>query len=156
MRACMHACRLMAEDAVDAAIEAGALKPERGCVTDRLRLVGTEGYSSSLFAHLAQVCRHKCLVSASCTSSLNVTCLSVLAQELAIFMQMPPWASRASHRRCQLEHYIAVSHQRVSNVSPENVLQEFRHRVLCAGIQGASQDRSHQHRHCPAPHRCIR
>lgn len=47
--------RLMAEDTVDAVIEAGGLKAERGCVTDRLPLIGAEQYSASLFAHLAQV-----------------------------------------------------------------------------------------------------
>lgn len=45
----------MAEDTVDAVIEAGNLATERGCVTERLPLVGAEKYSTSLFAHLAQV-----------------------------------------------------------------------------------------------------
>lgn len=47
--------RLMAQDAVDAAVEAGELKPERGCVTEQLKLLGAETYTPSLFAHLAQV-----------------------------------------------------------------------------------------------------
>ena len=55
----MVACRLMAEDAVDAAIDAGGLRAERGCVTDHLPLVGAEKYSTSLFAHLAQVRPHR-------------------------------------------------------------------------------------------------
>jgi glycerol-3-phosphate dehydrogenase len=55
-QAARYACRLMAEDAVDAAVEAGHLQPLRGCVTEQVRLVGAEKYSPALFAHLAQVC----------------------------------------------------------------------------------------------------
>lgn len=47
--------RLMAEDGVDAAIEAAGLKPARPCSTERLKLLGAERYSPSFFAHLAQV-----------------------------------------------------------------------------------------------------
>lgn len=48
--------RLMAQDAVDACVEEGGLRPERGCTTADLRLLGATGYSSASFAHLAQVC----------------------------------------------------------------------------------------------------
>lgn len=47
--------RLMAQDGVDAAIEAGSLNAARGCVTENLKLLGAEHYTASLFAHLAQV-----------------------------------------------------------------------------------------------------
>lgn len=44
----------MAEDAVDAAIKSGKLKPANGCVTDRLRIVGGYGWEPSSFTILAQ------------------------------------------------------------------------------------------------------
>ncbi|OAY70638.1 Glycerol-3-phosphate dehydrogenase SDP6, mitochondrial [Ananas comosus] len=46
--------RSMAEDAVDAAIKSGKLKPANGCVTDRLRIVGGYGWEPSSFTILAQ------------------------------------------------------------------------------------------------------
>jgi glycerol-3-phosphate dehydrogenase len=40
--------RKMAEDAVDAAVAEGALTPRRGCVTQRLPLVGAPGCVATL------------------------------------------------------------------------------------------------------------
>ena len=45
--------RLMAQDAVDAAAAAGRLSP-RPCVTERVRLIGAEGWSPALFTEVAQ------------------------------------------------------------------------------------------------------
>lgn len=46
--------RSMAEDAVDAAIRSGKLKPTNGCVTDKLLIVGAVGWEPSSFTVLAQ------------------------------------------------------------------------------------------------------
>ncbi|XP_042429233.1 glycerol-3-phosphate dehydrogenase SDP6, mitochondrial-like isoform X1 [Zingiber officinale] len=46
--------RSMAEDAVNAAIEAGKLKPSNGCVTDHLRIAGGDGWDPVSFTILAQ------------------------------------------------------------------------------------------------------
>ncbi|KAJ1701860.1 hypothetical protein LUZ63_001639 [Rhynchospora breviuscula] len=46
--------RSMAEDAVDAAIKSGKLKPTNGCVTDQLRIVGGYGWELASFTALAQ------------------------------------------------------------------------------------------------------
>ncbi|XP_058084283.1 glycerol-3-phosphate dehydrogenase SDP6, mitochondrial [Magnolia sinica] len=46
--------RSMAEDAVDAAIKSGKLNPSNGCVTNRLRIVGGDGWHPALFTVLAQ------------------------------------------------------------------------------------------------------
>lgn len=72
--------RLMAQDAVDAAVEAGELQPARGCVTERLKLLGAERYSPSLFAHLAQV-RHAC--HARCTVLCTLCVLTPAHQRSA-------------------------------------------------------------------------
>lgn len=44
----------MAEDAVGAAIKSGKLKPTNECVTDKLRLVGGDGWEPAFFTVLAQ------------------------------------------------------------------------------------------------------
>ena len=44
----------MAEDAVNAAIKSGKLKPSSGCVTNSLRIVGGEGWHPASFTVLAQ------------------------------------------------------------------------------------------------------
>jgi glycerol-3-phosphate dehydrogenase len=44
----------MAEDAVDAAIKAGKLKPANGCVTDQVRIIGAYGWDPASFTALAQ------------------------------------------------------------------------------------------------------
>lgn len=44
----------MAQDAVDAAIKAGKLKPANDSLTHDLRLVGGEGWENSSFTELAQ------------------------------------------------------------------------------------------------------
>ncbi|KAJ8623629.1 hypothetical protein MRB53_032159 [Persea americana] len=46
--------RSMAEDAVNAAIKSGKLKPSSGCVTNSLRIVGGEGWHPASFTVLAQ------------------------------------------------------------------------------------------------------
>ncbi|CAH8330201.1 unnamed protein product [Eruca vesicaria subsp. sativa] len=46
--------RSMAEDAVNAAIKSGKLKPSNDCVTQKLQLVGSYGWDPSSFAALAQ------------------------------------------------------------------------------------------------------
>lgn len=46
--------RSMAEDAVDAAIKSGKLKPANSCVTDQLRIVGGDGWDPASFTVLAQ------------------------------------------------------------------------------------------------------
>ncbi|XP_022990271.1 glycerol-3-phosphate dehydrogenase SDP6, mitochondrial-like isoform X2 [Cucurbita maxima] len=46
--------RGMAEDAVSAAIKSGKLKPTNECVTDKLRLVGGDGWEPAYFTALAQ------------------------------------------------------------------------------------------------------
>lgn len=46
--------RAMAEETVDKAIEVFDLKPQRGCVTERLRLVGSDGWSRNMFIGLVQ------------------------------------------------------------------------------------------------------
>ncbi|OAY78493.1 Glycerol-3-phosphate dehydrogenase SDP6, mitochondrial [Ananas comosus] len=53
--------RSMAEDAVDAAIKSGRLKPTNGCVTEHLRIVGGDGWDPALFAILSQhyICMKK-------------------------------------------------------------------------------------------------
>lgn len=44
----------MAEDAVDAAIKSGKLKPTNECLTNNLRLVGGDGWEPAHFTALAQ------------------------------------------------------------------------------------------------------
>ena len=44
----------MAEDAVNAAIKSGKLKPTNECVTNKLRLVGGDGWGPAYFTVLAQ------------------------------------------------------------------------------------------------------
>jgi glycerol-3-phosphate dehydrogenase len=44
----------MAEDAVNAAIRSGNLKPANGCVTDHLHIVGGYGWDPASFTVLAQ------------------------------------------------------------------------------------------------------
>lgn len=44
----------MAEDAVNAAIQSGQLKPANECLTSYLRLVGGEGWDPASFTVLAQ------------------------------------------------------------------------------------------------------
>ncbi|KAG7016335.1 Glycerol-3-phosphate dehydrogenase SDP6, mitochondrial [Cucurbita argyrosperma subsp. argyrosperma] len=46
--------RSMAEDAVNAAIKSGKLKPTNECVTNKLRLVGGDGWGPAYFTVLAQ------------------------------------------------------------------------------------------------------
>lgn len=46
--------RSMAEDAVDAAIKSGKLKPDNSCVTDHLHIVGGDGWDPASFTVLAQ------------------------------------------------------------------------------------------------------
>ncbi|EIW59309.1 DAO-domain-containing protein [Trametes versicolor FP-101664 SS1] len=46
--------RSMAEETVDKAVEVFALKPKRGCVTEQLRLVGSDGWSRNMFIGLVQ------------------------------------------------------------------------------------------------------
>ncbi|KZT09159.1 DAO-domain-containing protein [Laetiporus sulphureus 93-53] len=46
--------RAMAEETVDKAIEVFGLKPKSGCVTESLRLVGSEGWSRNMFIGLIQ------------------------------------------------------------------------------------------------------
>lgn len=46
--------RLMASDALDRAIEVGDLKPSKSCSTQETRLLGAEGWSSSLFLQILQ------------------------------------------------------------------------------------------------------
>lgn len=44
----------MAEDAVNAAVRSGNLKPANGCVTDNLHIVGGYGWDPASFTVLAQ------------------------------------------------------------------------------------------------------
>jgi len=44
----------MAEDAVDAAVRSGKLKPTNGCVTNHLQIVGGNGWDPASFTVLAQ------------------------------------------------------------------------------------------------------
>lgn len=44
----------MAEDAVDAAVRSGKLKPTNGCVTNNLQIVGGYGWDPASFTVLAQ------------------------------------------------------------------------------------------------------
>ncbi|KAK1315473.1 hypothetical protein QJS10_CPA06g00151 [Acorus calamus] len=46
--------RSMAEDAVDAAVKSGKLKPTNDCVTNNLRIVGGDGWHPASFTFLAQ------------------------------------------------------------------------------------------------------
>ncbi|KAG0240981.1 FAD dependent oxidoreductase-domain-containing protein [Mortierella sp. GBAus27b] len=46
--------RAMAEETVDAAIKEFALSPVRGCTTDRVKLIGSHGYSDTMFIRLIQ------------------------------------------------------------------------------------------------------
>ncbi|KAK7277276.1 hypothetical protein RIF29_18427 [Crotalaria pallida] len=46
--------RSMAEDAVNAAIKSGKLTPSNGCVTNKLRIVGGEGWDPAFFTVLTQ------------------------------------------------------------------------------------------------------
>ncbi|KAI0736251.1 DAO-domain-containing protein [Fomitopsis betulina] len=46
--------RAMAEETVDKAVEVFALKPRNGCVTETLRLIGSEGWSRNMFIGLIQ------------------------------------------------------------------------------------------------------
>ncbi|PCH39804.1 DAO-domain-containing protein [Wolfiporia cocos MD-104 SS10] len=46
--------RAMAEETVDKAIEVFGLKPRNGCVTQSLRLIGSEGWSRNMFIGLIQ------------------------------------------------------------------------------------------------------
>jgi len=46
--------RAMAEETVDAAIKAFDLQPVRGCTTDRVKLIGSHGYSDTMFIRLIQ------------------------------------------------------------------------------------------------------
>ncbi|KAF9963636.1 mitochondrial glycerol-3-phosphate dehydrogenase [Modicella reniformis] len=46
--------RAMAEETVDAAIKAFNLMPVRGCTTDRVKLIGSHGYSNTMFIRLIQ------------------------------------------------------------------------------------------------------
>ncbi|KAJ3679895.1 hypothetical protein LUZ60_016173 [Juncus effusus] len=46
--------RSMAEDAVNAAIKSGSLKPANGCVTDHLQIIGAYGWDPAAFTVLAQ------------------------------------------------------------------------------------------------------
>ncbi|KAK4766201.1 hypothetical protein SAY87_007843 [Trapa incisa] len=46
--------RSMAEDAVDAAIKSGKLNPSNGCLTDKIRVVGGDGWEPAHFTILAQ------------------------------------------------------------------------------------------------------
>lgn len=47
-------CFSMAEDAVNAAVKSGKLTPASGCVTNKLCIVGGEGWEPSSFTVLAQ------------------------------------------------------------------------------------------------------
>lgn len=51
---CYVFCFSMAEDAVNAAIKSGKLTPANGCVTNKLCIVGGEGWELSSFTVLAQ------------------------------------------------------------------------------------------------------
>ena len=44
----------MAEDAVDAAVRSGKLKPTNGCMTNNLQIVGGNGWDPASFTVLAQ------------------------------------------------------------------------------------------------------
>jgi hypothetical protein len=79
--------RLMAQDAVDACLEEGGLRPVRGCITADLRLLGATRYSSASFAHLAQVCV------LLCSRALVYVCLC--ARE-----QVPQPVRPCSRRNC--------------------------------------------------------
>ena len=46
--------RAMAEETVDKAVEVFGLKPRSGCVTETLRLIGSEGWSRNMFIGLIQ------------------------------------------------------------------------------------------------------
>lgn len=46
--------RRMAQDAVDTAVEVGALSPARGCATETLPVLGSVGYTPDLFTTIAQ------------------------------------------------------------------------------------------------------
>ncbi|KZT65822.1 DAO-domain-containing protein [Daedalea quercina L-15889] len=46
--------RAMAEETVDKAVEVFGLKPKNGCVTESLRLVGSDGWSRNMFIGLIQ------------------------------------------------------------------------------------------------------
>ncbi|CAO3702969.1 unnamed protein product [Rhizopus stolonifer] len=46
--------RAMAEETVDRAIEVFNLKPQRACLTESTMLIGSEGYSSTMFIRLVQ------------------------------------------------------------------------------------------------------
>ncbi|KAI0769123.1 DAO-domain-containing protein [Trametes elegans] len=46
--------RAMAEETVDKAIEVFNLQPKRGCVTEELRLIGSDGWSRNMYIGLAQ------------------------------------------------------------------------------------------------------
>ncbi|KAF9365250.1 mitochondrial glycerol-3-phosphate dehydrogenase [Mortierella sp. NVP85] len=46
--------RAMAEETVDAAIKEFNLQPVRGCTTDRVKLIGSHGYSDTMFIRLIQ------------------------------------------------------------------------------------------------------
>ncbi|GBE83265.1 Glycerol-3-phosphate dehydrogenase, mitochondrial [Sparassis crispa] len=46
--------RAMAEETVDKAVEVFGLKPKNGCITERLRLVGSDGWSRNMFIGLIQ------------------------------------------------------------------------------------------------------
>eukprot|EP01121_Diplochlamys_sp_Union-15-3_P003823 TRINITY_DN1375_c0_g4_i2.p1 TRINITY_DN1375_c0_g4~~TRINITY_DN1375_c0_g4_i2.p1 ORF type:complete len:304 (+),score=37.20 TRINITY_DN1375_c0_g4_i2:60-971(+) len=46
--------RKMAKDTVDMAIKLGKLKPKNDCITANIRLIGSNGYTPSLFCELAQ------------------------------------------------------------------------------------------------------
>jgi glycerol-3-phosphate dehydrogenase len=62
--------RAMAEETVDTAVEVFHLKPKSGCVTEKLRLIGSIGWSRNMFIGLVQ---RVCIFRALQCSSTEVT-----------------------------------------------------------------------------------
>lgn len=44
----------MSEETVDAAIKEFSLKPDRGCITAKIQLVGSQGWNKMMFIKLIQ------------------------------------------------------------------------------------------------------
>ena len=88
--------RLMAQDAVDAAVKEGGLRGAGSCVTQALPLIGAAGFSPAAFAHLAQVrSRSLCLREPAVGSKEGGLWAAAGCATQALYM-----SPRASRRRC--------------------------------------------------------
>ncbi|KAI8362768.1 FAD dependent oxidoreductase-domain-containing protein [Blakeslea trispora] len=95
--------RAMAEETVDRAIEVFGLKPKTKCVTESTQLIGSEGYSSTMFIRLVQEFGMDTEVAQHLARSYGNRAWAVASIDDPTSMTFPKYGNRISHNYPYIE-----------------------------------------------------